>query len=143
MEYSRVQTLKAHKSHKIVLSYTHVIVLWKLRTCFEISAWNGSFVKRVLKMKLLAWQVLKFWGFTVIGFFKRRIAFRSPSSYGKMCGTRQWLKFHHYFFCFNRFSFILSHLLLGKVLGRLQCWKRTNLFLSTHSYSLLHHSQSE
>ena len=45
MEYSRVQTLKAHKSYKVVLSYTHVIVLWKLRTYFEISAWNGSYVK--------------------------------------------------------------------------------------------------
>ena len=37
MEYSRVQTLKAHKSYKIVLSYAHVIVfyctlIWKLRT---------------------------------------------------------------------------------------------------------------
>ena len=49
MEYSRVQTLKAHKSYKIVLSYAHVIVfyivLWKLRTYFEISAWNGSYVE--------------------------------------------------------------------------------------------------
>ena len=27
-EYSRVQTLKAHKSYKIVLSYAHVIVFY-------------------------------------------------------------------------------------------------------------------
>ena len=63
MEYSRVQTLKAYKSYKIVLSYEHVIVfyvvLWKLRTDFEISAWNGSYV-RVIKIKISAWQVLKF-----------------------------------------------------------------------------------
>ena len=49
MEYSRGQTLKAYKSYKIVLSYEYVIVfyivLWKLRTYFEISAWNGYYVK--------------------------------------------------------------------------------------------------
>ena len=28
MEYSRVQTLKAHKSYKIVLSYAHDIVFY-------------------------------------------------------------------------------------------------------------------
>ena len=28
MEYSRMQTLKAHKSYKIVLSYAHVIVFY-------------------------------------------------------------------------------------------------------------------
>ena len=58
MEYSRVQTLKAHKSYKIVLSYAHVIVfyytlIWKLRTYLKFQS-EIVLMLRVLKMKISA-----------------------------------------------------------------------------------------
>ena len=50
MEYSRVQCKYANMQSTVLYYFKKIkqidfILLWKLRTYFEISTWNGSYVK--------------------------------------------------------------------------------------------------
>ena len=71
VEYSRVQTLKAYKWYKIVLSYAHVIVFY---STLEINnlLWNFS-LKWFLCEECLKWkfQPDRFWNFRFlyVGFY--------------------------------------------------------------------------